>query len=126
MNQGWNFKNLNRLLAANGTGYFTACASGSTVTFTSINGGPSTDWSISASDADTTPTYQCTSNPCTRSFSATHPSSGCVTGGGRWPRHEITENPLCPIHPQFYFIVDEWVTAKPNQLLAAWPATMIP
>jgi len=63
----------------NGTGYFTACASG--FTLTSINGGPSTDWSISASAADTTPTYQCTSNPCTRSFSATHPSSGCVTGG---------------------------------------------
>ena len=38
-------------------GFVTACATGSTVTLTSLNAGPEADWSVTASMADTNPTY---------------------------------------------------------------------
>jgi RHS repeat-associated protein len=48
---------------ASATGYVSACASGGTVTLTSLSKGPAVDWSVTASAADTNPTYFSASGP---------------------------------------------------------------
>ncbi len=48
---------------ATATGFVSACASGGTVTLTSLNGGPAVDWSVTATAADTNPEYFSLSGP---------------------------------------------------------------
>jgi RHS repeat-associated protein len=48
---------------ASATGYVSACASGGTVTLTSLSKGPAVDWAVTASATDTNPTYFSASGP---------------------------------------------------------------
>jgi RHS repeat-associated protein len=48
---------------ATATGYVSACASGGTVTLTSLSKGPAVDWAVTASTTDTNPTYFSASGP---------------------------------------------------------------
>ena len=66
-------------------GFVTACASGGTVTLTSLNGGPETNWSVTASETDTNPMYFSASGP--NSCSLPSSGSGCYSARppSAWP-----------------------------------------
>ncbi|MGO9317041.1 MAG: RHS repeat-associated core domain-containing protein [Terracidiphilus sp.] len=65
-------------IGSDDAGFVTACASGGTITLTSVNGGPETDWSVTASAITTNPTYFSASGP--NSCSLPNSGTGCFSG----------------------------------------------